>query len=273
MRSSTITYLSKEVLMWILTLLVLVPVFLVLLNSFKPTVEANSMNFAWPSSFHLDNYVKVIQGSHLFRSFLNSMLISTSTVILTSLTSSMSAFVLSRNRTRLNKAIYYIVLLGLVAPMNMVATFKIMQLLHLLNTMPGIILLYSAMFMPFSVFLYYGFIHGVPRALDEAAIIDGCSGRQLFGKVILPLLKPVTSTVLIINFLTSWNDFVIPLYYLNSSTKWGMIMAMYNYYGSFYSQWNNMCVVIVLTIVPILIVYLLGQKYIIAGMTSGAVKG
>lgn len=166
-----------------------------------------------------------------------------------------------------------IFLLGLVAPINYIATVKVMQFFRIINTFTGAILLYTAQYIPFTVFLYQGFIVGVPKHLDEAALIDGCRGFRIYFSVILPLLKPVTITGVMLNFLNCWNDFIIPLYFLNSSRKWGMIMLMYNYFSQFKSSWNLVCASMLVNMAPIILIYLLGQKYLVSGMTAGAVKG
>ena len=135
------------------------------------------------------------------------------------------------------------------------------------------IFLYISMQLPFSIFLIYGFIETIPRELDEAATMDGCSPLRLFFSVILPLLTPVLVTSGILNFLGVWSDFLFPLYYLNDSDNWPMTLAIYNFFGRFNTQWNLVSANILLNIIPVIVVYLLGQRYILSGMTSGAVKG
>lgn len=263
----------KGIIMWILSLVILVPVAMLLLNSVKSVTEAATMSLKLPTSFHFDNFVTVFKDGKIISSFFNSLLISSLTSVITIMTSSMAAFVMTRHRTKLNRYVYILFLLGLIVPMNYITTMKVMQGLHIINTFTGIILLYSATFIPFTVFLYYGFVSGIPKELDESAVIDGCGGRSLFFRIIFPLMKPVSVTALIINFLNCWNDFVLPLYFLNSSNKWGMIMTMYNYFSQYISSWNLVSAAMLINLVPILTVYVLGQKYIISGMTAGAVKG
>ena len=163
--------------------------------------------------------------------------------------------------------------LGITLPVNYVALMKVMQFLHINNTKLGIILLYTAMQLPFSVFLIHGFIARIPLDLDEAAIIDGCGSVRLFFSVILPLLKPVLATVFVLTFLNTWNEFVSPLYFLGSSEKWPMTLSVYNFFGMYFMDWNLICADILLTSLPVIVVYLLGQRYIVSGMTAGAVKG
>ncbi|WP_313637118.1 carbohydrate ABC transporter permease [Paenibacillus sp. FSL K6-0276] len=265
--------ITKEVFAWVLSLVILVPFLMVLLNSVKSVTEAATMSLALPTEIKFSNYVEVLKDKRIYTSFFNSLFLSTAASLITLIVSSMAAFVISRNRSRFNMVIYSIFLLGLVAPMNYVTTMKVMQILNIINTYTGVYLLYSAIFIPFTVFLYFGFIGSIPKELDEAAVIDGCKGGGLFYKIIFPLLKPVTVTAVIINFLNCWNDFVIPLYFLNSSGKWGMIMVMYNYFSTYISSWNLVSAAMILNLLPIIIVYAIGQKYIISGMTAGAVKG
>ena len=127
--------------------------------------------------------------------------------------------------------------------------------------------------LPFAVFLIYGFVSKIPVELDEAAIIDGCGSLRLFSYIVLPLLKPAVATVIVLTFLNTWNEFVSPLYFLSSSTKWPMTLSVYNFFGMYFKDWNLVCADIVLTSLMVIIVYLAGQKYIVSGMTAGAVKG
>ena len=126
---------------------------------------------------------------------------------------------------------------------------------------------------PFSVFLIYGFIAKIPADLDEAGIIDGCSSIRLFTTIIFPLLKPAVATASVLCFLNNWNEFVSPLYFLSSSTKWPMTLSVYNFFGMFFKDWNLVSADIVMTSIPVIVIYLIGQKYIVSGMTAGAVKG
>jgi raffinose/stachyose/melibiose transport system permease protein len=272
-RQALLLNLCKHVAIWLVSLTIMVPLLLILLNSVKTQGEAASMSFAWPRKWMFSNYAEVIQAGKLVRSFGNSLYYAVVSVVLGIIVCSMAAFVLSRRRTRLNRFIYYFIVLGIAMPINHIALIKVMQFLNLMNTGIGLGLLYTALQVPFSVFLIYGFISSVPRELDEAGAIDGCEGSRLFFRVIFPLLTPVVVTVMLLNFLAAWNEFVFPLYYLNSSALWPMTLEVYNFFGKYDSQWNLVCGNIVLTSLPVVIAYLLGQRYIIAGMTAGSVKG
>ena len=258
---------------WILSIILITPLVLILINSFKTSQAASEMSLRLPITIQWDNFKTVIERGKLGTTFLNSLTYSAFSVILCTLTSAMAAFVLSRNRSRMNKIIYFIIVLGMAMPINFIALMKVMQYLDIINKRIGIILLYTAIQTPFNVFLIYSFIGKIPREIDEAAIIDGCSPLQLFFSIIIPLIKPVLVTVMVLTFLNTWNEYILPLYFLGNSDKWPMTLAVYNFFGMYFKDWNLVCADIVLTSLPVIIVYLLGQKYIVSGMTAGAVKG
>jgi raffinose/stachyose/melibiose transport system permease protein len=273
MKTRTAVSIFLEVLVWLLSLIIIIPLLLVLLSSLKDRAGASLMSLSLPKIFHFENYIQVIKEGSLLRSFVNSLLITTGSVVVSIAASSMASFVLSRNRTKRNNGIYYYFLIGLIAPINMITVIRTLQFIHLMNTYPGIILLYSALLMSFSVFLYYGFVNTVPRELDESAFIDGSSSIDLFLRIVFPLLKPVTFTIMVINFMGAWNNFIIPLYVLNRSNMWPMTLAIYNFYGWRVSEWQLVNADVILTIAPVVLLYIIGQRYIISGMTAGAIKG
>jgi len=250
-----------------------VPIFLVVVNSLKDKVQASSMGVGLPTSLHWQNFAVVIEKGKLVQAFGNSLLYASASTIIAILLSAAAAYVLSRNRTRLNRIIYFTIIMGIAIPMNFVTLTKVMQITHLINSQVGIIVLYATTQIPFSVFVIYAFVTTIPRELDEAGIIDGCNPLQLFFRVILPLLTPALVTTAILSFLDIWSEFLLPLYFLNSSDKWPMTLAIYNFFGQFEADWSLVSADIVLTILPVIIIYLMGQRYIISGMTSGAVKG
>jgi raffinose/stachyose/melibiose transport system permease protein len=253
--------------------IVLIPIYVLLINSVKNSSESNSMSINFPSACHFDNFYTVINKGKLLSSFLNSAIYSAFSVILIVICVLFAAFVISRNTTRLNRTIYYFIIAGIAIPINNVTLMKVLQVLKLINTRPGVILIYAATNIPLSLFLAYGFIGTIPKELDEAALLEGCTPFKMFTKIILPLLKPIASTLIVLNTMSVWNDFMMPLYYLNTSKKWPMTLAVYNFYGIFENSWNLVCADIVLTILPVLIVFIAGQKYITGGISAGAVKG
>lgn len=265
--------IAVNVLAWILSIILITPLVLILINSLKSSQAAAEMSLRLPETIQLENFKTVIERGKLGITFLNSLTYSVFSVLLCTLTSAMAAFVLSRNRSKSNRIIYFLIVLGMAMPINFIALMKVMQALGINNTKVGIILLYASIQTPFNVFLIYSFVGKLPKDIDEAAIIDGCTPLQLFFTIILPLLKPVIVTVMVLTFLNTWNEYILPLYFLGRSSNWPMTLAVYNFFGMYYRDWNLVCADIVLTSLPVILVYLLGQKHIVAGMTAGAVKG
>jgi len=218
---------------WIGSLIVLIPFWIVLVNSLKTKAQADAMSFLPPLSPQFINYLTVINQGKMFRTFLNSLLISGGCTIIGIIISAMAAFVIFRNRTIFHRVCFYLFFLGLIAPINYVTTIRTMRFLHIVNSYQGIILLYSAMAIPFAFFLFYNFMATIPHEIDEAAIVDGVRTRHLFFIIIFPLLRPVIITGSVLTFISAWNDFISPLYVLNRSTHWGMIIAVYNFWGAY----------------------------------------
>ncbi|WP_297417273.1 carbohydrate ABC transporter permease [Clostridium sp.] len=265
--------IAANVISIFISLLVLIPMVVLLLNSFKTQGESNKMSLSLPKEWVFANYKTVIEQGKLISSFFNSLLYATCSVLIIVIVVAAAAFVIARNRKGINNLIYYFILSGIAIPINNVALMKVLQALNLVNTRIGIILIYAAINIPLSLFLSYGFISTIPREIDEAAVIDGCGPIRLFVKIILPLLKPIISTLFVLNFMAVWNDFTMPLYYLNNSTKWPMTLAVYNFFGAFENSWNLVSADIILTLLPVLIIFILGQKYIVGGVAAGSVKG
>lgn len=209
--------ITKNAVAWILSIVMLVPIYLILVTSFKGGSDAKTLTFALPVKWVFTNFGEVIREGKLINGFLNSMLYTTVGTIITVLLAAMSAYIFSRRRSIANRILYMYIVMGMVLPVNYVALMKVMQFLHLNNTRAGIIMLYIAIQSPFIVFLIYGFIAKVPVELDEAALIDGCGPLRLFFGVIFPLMKPVLITATVLCFLNMWNEFVMPLYFLNAT--------------------------------------------------------
>ena len=270
----TIQTVLRNLIAWLFSAICLIPVLLILVNSLKDKKSAATMDLKLPSlPIQWDNFITVIEKGKLLTSFMNSLIYSAGAVVLCVFFAALAAYVLSRNRTKLNDFLYMFLVLGITLPINYVALTKVLQFLHLNNTAIGIILLYTAMQLPFMTFLIHGFVAKVPVELDEAAVIDGCGPVKLFFLVIFPLLKPAVATATVLTFLNTWNEFVSPLYFLNRSEQWPMTLSVYNFFGMYFKDWNLVCADILLTSLPVLLVYLFGQRYIVSGMTAGAVKG
>jgi raffinose/stachyose/melibiose transport system permease protein len=272
-KNKTLQVVLKNLLAWCASITVLLPMILVVLNAFKSNGETMALSMTLPKQWIFTNFGTVIEKGKLVGSFFNSLFYAGGGMVITIMFASMAAYVFSRRRTKAFSRLYMFVVLGMVIPINYVTLTKTMQITHLNNTALGIILLYVAMQTPFSVFLIYGFVSKIPVDLDEAAVLDGCTPWQLYIKVIFPMLKSAVVTSAVLCFLNNWNEFMMPLYFLHSSEKWPMTLAIYNFFGQFELNWNLISADVILTCTPVLIMYLACQKYIVGNQTAGAVKG
>lgn len=252
-------------------LIFVMPLWMVLVNSFKEKNEAKQFGISLPTEWITENYKVVFEEANVAQAFWNGVIVSLGSLIVIIVCSALAAFVIARSRRKWANAFYYIFLCGLVIPVAFIPTYLVLNALNLLDTYTGLILVSGTYGLPMSIFLYTGFIKTIPRELDEAAMLDGCSPVRLLFQIIIPLLKPITVTLVIFNFVGSWNDIQVPLYFATSS-KWGLPLTVYNFYGAHASSWNLIFADIVITVLPLLILYLVGQKHIISGMTAGAVK-
>ncbi len=256
----------------ILSLTILVPFWMLIINSLKPDAEASALGLRLPSVWKPGNYVVVFNEGKLLRGFLNSCLISFSSVLLTLLTASLASFVIARRYNRVTNFIYSIFVVGIIAPPAIIPIIKVIQILKLYGSYQGIILFYSGLFLPFSIFLITGFIRTIPREIDEAAVVDGCEPSKMFWGIILPMLKPILATCFVLLFMTLWNDFMYPLYLLNSSSKWTITLSVFNFSSKYTTRWNYVFADLIMVSMPVLIVYFLAQNFIVEGMTAGAIK-
>ena len=265
---------TENIIAWIISITLMAPLMLIVFNSLKTTTAAAGMPFRLPTyPLVFDNFSIVVVRGNLIPSFFNSLLYSGASVLICTLLALMAAYVISRRRTKLHNFLYFFITLGIAVPINFVTLMRAMQILNLFNTRLGIILIFASIQIPFAFFLSYAFIGKIPREIDEAGVIDGCSPLRLFFFIVFPLLKPVMVTVMVLSFLNTWNNFIIPLYFLGTSSKWPMTLAVFNFFGLYSMEWNLISAFMILSSLPVVTVYLLGQKYIVTGMTAGSVKG
>ncbi|MCD9021451.1 carbohydrate ABC transporter permease [Cohnella silvisoli] len=262
----------REFTMLLIALLFIIPTWMVLANSFKTVAEANQYGLSFPANFQWDNYRRVFSEGHALRGLLNGIFLSTTSSVIVIFLASMGGFFISRSRGKLAKFAYFYFISGIILPGAIIPSYIILYILNLTNTYYGLILVFVTGSLPISVFLFTGSIKAISREMDEAAIVDGCGKLRLFLQVVFPLLKPVTTTLFILTFLGVWNDVSTQLFFAKS-TQWTMPMTVYNFFGKYSKEYNVVFADIIISLVPILIVYVFAQKYIISGMTAGAVKG
>ncbi|MFD2215671.1 carbohydrate ABC transporter permease [Metabacillus endolithicus] len=273
MVSNKINKVMLELLGILLCFIILIPFYITIVNSLKSTAEAAVPNLRLPSEFHWENYIEVIKIANVGLAFLNSATITFISVGLIILLGAPVAFILQRNKSRLSKLILSLLLIGLMITPSIVPLVYVLNSLNLTGSKLGVILIYIGFFSPISVYLMHEYLKGLPAELDEAAIMDGCGPLRLFFQIIFPMMLPILATVSIFNFIMVWNDFMMPIYFLSGSNNITLPLTIYFFQGQYNSQWNFIFANVVIVTLPVLVVYLFAQKYIIAGMTSGAIKG
>jgi raffinose/stachyose/melibiose transport system permease protein len=254
----------------------LVPFAFVLLTAIKDQQQASLLDFSWPHQFRLvQNFIDVVQARDymLIIAFINSTILTVASVTLMVVFGAMVAFVLQRRKSRWNGLVNALVLAGLIIPPAVVPTIWVLQKIGLFRTMPGLILVEVAFGLAFVILLFRAFIGTIPRELDEAAIIDGAGPMRLFFRVILPLLKPVIITSVVVQSVFVFNDFTNPLYFLPGDQNATVQLTLYNFSSQYSTQYNLLFMNILLITIPPLIMFLFFNRQIVAGMTSGAVKG
>lgn len=253
-----------------------IPFIFVLLNAAKSAPEAARPSFSLPSQWHLwQNLVAVVQARDymLLLAYFNSTVITVGAIALLVIFGAMVAYVLQRRRDRVGRIVFGVILAGLMIPPAVVPTIWVLQGLHLFKTLHGMVLIQFAYGLPFTVLLFRAFISTIPRDLDEAALIDGTKPWQIFFRVILPLLRPATVTIIVVQSISIFNDFTHPLYYLPGNDNVTVQITLYNFQSQFVSAMNLLFMNILLVTIPPLIVFVFFNRQIIAGMTAGAVKG
>ena len=279
MNKKKIKQVVFEIMGVLISFLVLIPFLMVFLNSMKSKRQANLLQLSltgisWEQ--FLENYGTVIREARLVSSFLNSAVVTFLGAALVLSCASMAAFVVVRRKTRAMKAVNNFIVLGLTLPLAMVPVYFMLSKVHMTTgtgAVAGAILIYAASIFPFIFFIYTGFIKGISSEIDEAAIIDGASPLLMYFGIIFPLLKPVTITALMHCVMSIWNDFGISLYLLNSAKRTTAVLTTYLFMGQKASDWQLLFADVVLVSMPIVILYLFMQKYIVAGLADGAVKG
>ena len=259
----------------LLTLLTLLPVFYMLLMSVRTRADISAAPLRLPSSLHLENYVQAFAGMRYWQSLGNTLLITLLATILVVVLGSLAAYPLARLRGRLSASLYALFALGLIVPgfASLTPLYILMRDLHLLNTYAGAVVLYAVSNLPLAVFFYTSFLHSVPRELEEAAAIDGCTPLQAFRLVVFPLLAPVTGTLAMFVTLSVWNDLLTPLLFLSRDGQQTVMLSAFRFIGTYGVDPTKLFPACVLGVLPLLLLFFLLQRSIVSGIAAGAVKG
>ncbi len=261
------------VLFW--SALVVIPLVVLLSVALKSPVEMLNNPLGWPAQFVWSNFADAWNNASLGQALFNSVLITSVTLLGLILFGAMAAYPLARFTGPWSQRVYIYFVAGLIVPiqLGLFPLYKEMHDLQLINTYQGVILLYIAVNLPFVIFLYTGFIKTVPRELEEAALLDGASPMQTFWLIVFPLLTPVTATVAITGALSTWNDFFIPLIFLQRDGMQTLPLAIFNFVGQYNNNWSLIFASVIISSLPLVVIFLVLQRYFIKGIAAGALRG
>ena len=266
--------LLLEIVMLVICCIVVLPFYYLFVSVFKTTREMGLNPLGLPGSLYLENFKDAWEQIRFWQAFGNTLLITFSTLIIVVLFGSMAAYAVARRKSKFYRLVMLYFLLGFMVPFQttMIPLYQQMQFFGLINKIYGLIILSTGSCV-FAFFLYQGFIKTVPYELEESAVIDGAKPFRVFFQITFPLLKPITVTMAIFHVMSNWNDFMTPFLFLHSRENTTLMLEMYRGVGEFTNNWPLMMSIMVLIISPLVLVYIFAQRFIIEGLTSGAVKG
>lgn len=256
------------------SILIIFPLYMALSIALKTPDELAKSVLSFPVGLHFENFIRAIEATNFFNAFKNSAIVTVVTLVFTLLTNSMVAYAVARNmHKKFFKGLYFYFVSALFIPFPIIMLPIVKQTSALgLNNLPGLILLYVVYGMAMNIFIYVGYIRSIPKELEEAAIVDGCSTWGVFWKVIFPLLTPINATVGILTCLWAWNDFMLPLIVLSDSADATLPLVQYVFQTEFGTDFNLAFASYMLALAPMVVVYIFAQRWIIGGVVKGAIK-
>ena len=246
------------------------------MNSVKPFGEVVADVIKLPSKIEFQNYIDVIDKMHYQKLFLNNLIITSIGIVGIVIFSASTAYILDRRRTKYTKFVHLAIITPMLIPFQtiMITLLKVMSVVNLNSSTWGLGIQYWGFGIPMATFIYYNFMSTIPKEIDESATIDGASTFRTFVSVIFPLLKSVTATVIVLDVMWIWNDFLLPLLMVNSSKNTQtLVLSAYTFVGQFNTQWHYAMTAMVLAVLPSILLFIFLQKYIVEGVVAGAVKG
>lgn len=258
----------------IFCLICLAPFYVAICYAFKSKADFASTKLAFPTKLYLGNFAEAVGLDHYFTSVKNSFIVAVCMVLIIIVFCSTGAYIIARKNNRFYNLVFYLFQLVILLPFQaiMFPLYRELSDIHSLNTLWGLTLAQAGVNVGYYVFLYTGFIKSVPISLEEAATIDGCNRYQTFLHIVFPLLKPITMTVIVLSFLASWNDFIISMIICQKQTKRTLPLMQFFFFGEYSSNVSVAFAAALIAMLPAVLVYFCAQKYIVAGMTAGAVK-
>lgn len=268
-------HIPYHIIMIIWSLIAMMPVWLLLINTLKPKKEIYTNPFGLPREWTLDNYRYIISDNNFFSYFRNSFIVVVVSLAVILLLGSLCAYALAHWHTRTSRGVYFFIIVGMMLPIKIatIRLLEIMKTLGLLNTLWSLFPVYIAMGLPVAVFILTEFIRGLPGELYEAGFMDGAGRFMIYRKIVLPLIRPALATVAIYNLVPIWNDLWFPLIFINVENQKTVLLAVTRLQGQYTTDWPKLLTILSLSALPVILLYLTMSKQFVKGLTAGAVKG
>ena len=259
----------------IISCIALIPLLMALINSFKTNRELLINVMSLPENFSLENYLRTVKKMYYPRSFTNTTILATFSVFFIVIFSSLAGWRLCRTKTKLSGFLLKLFIFSMLIPFSsiMIPLYRVSLLFNIKNSLIGLSFIYAGLGVSMAIFLYHGFVKGIPIEMEEAAAIDGGNPLQIFFKIVLPMLKPITATIIITNVLWIWNDFLLPLIIISDNKKYTLLLSTNTLFGQYGSDWTAILGALILAALPVIVFYSVFQKQILKGITDGAIKG
>lgn len=269
-----------SIIVMVLGIVYLFPVYIVIVNSFKSRSELYENILAFPQSFSFEYYAEAMKKMEFLNAFKNSIIVTIVSIAFLVVLAAMTAWMLVRVPNKLSKILFNVFVATMLIPFQTLMMPLMQEMgwirdnlkIPMTDTLGGLIFMCIGFGASMAVFLYHGFVKSIPISLEEAATLDGCNKFGVFWKIVFPMLKPTTITVMILDVIWIWNDYLLPSLALSSKANRTIPLSTASFFGQFTIQWNMAMAGLTLTIIPVIIFYLFAQKYIIKGVASGAVK-
>lgn len=277
MRANILALIGKVVVIVFIiaaSIFTLSPIILAVLNSLKTNGEIYTNILSLPEKIQWNNYIDVFQKTNYLRSLLNTFLLVLMSVSGIVFAASLAGYKLARTKTKLSGLFFGLFVMSMLIPFHsiMIGLVRVTHDLHVQGSLWGLAIVYVGIGSPMAIFLYHGFTKNIPREIEEAALIDGCNEFQLYYKVVFPILRPITATIVILNALWIWNDFLLPLLMISDKNRYTLLLSTKMLFGQYTSDWSQILAILIMALLPIVIVYIFLQKHIVKGISDGAIK-
>ncbi|MGP1490292.1 MAG: carbohydrate ABC transporter permease [Treponema sp.] len=274
-KSRRMSFTIHYVVLSIWSVIVLLPIWTMLINSFKTKYDIYEAPFSLPKKWIFENYRSVLQSGDFLMYFANSFLVTVGSLIFIIVFGSMAAYALVNKKNKITGFLYIFFIAGMMLPIK-IGSIRLLQMikaLGLLNSIAGLYPIYIAMGIPIAVFILTEFIGSIPRDLTEAGVIDGAGRMTIFRKIIFPIITPAIATVCIYNLVPIWNDLWFPLIFITDEGSKTLLLGVTRLFGQYLTDWSKILAVLSLSAVPVILLYLSMSRHFISGLTAGAVKG